>query len=885
MWPHRLVFATNEKELLFRGRTLRTLPRDASFVDATAGTIAVARALELLPYGGVWVIRASTIPLHPGFQRPASSATKKALFAFGAMRADSGWDELLATTGGLFDGATLPFVASLYCDDAARERLTRALKHLNFEAAVREASQGARCVRLEVLDVCVDEGVRVAQIVTSLQQGGAERVVLDLDEELPARGITSKVISIGRPTRASYPAPPGFVDVSGESNRISAAARAAMDFGADVVHAHLLTARDLAQLATYELPVAVTVHNTREGWPVGLEALAKGSASLLIACSEAVEKDLVDARLPAPVRTIVNGIDARRVRAKAGARAQFRRANRLGVDDVVLLAVGNPRPQKRFDRLAQVLEAARADERLEGREVKLVVVGDRDPSAPTARAALEAMRTELASRGLAAHVRETGSLDDVAPALAAADVLVSVSFHEGLSLAHLEALAAGLPVVALDAGGTREIATNHRGFVVLPQESPLALVAHEAVTLALDKPHVELPPRFTRAAMVDRHALFYRRLAARDVPAPRGLLLVTNNLSRGGAQTSARKLLSALHANGERVRAAVLDEEAPTPNRRALEALGVEVIATPPASGVGAARAIESLLHAIDACPPEAILLWNVTPESKLRLADALLETPIVDVSPGEMFFASLERWFSRPLGDLPYSNERAYARLLRSIVVKYEAEVPRAGALGRPVSVVRNGVPRRARASGSTGKQVVFGTSARLAPHKRIDLLIDALRLATPRLGPHVLRVAGGPEHGSEAHAAELEERGEGLSIEWLGDLDGADAFLDGLDVFVMLAEPAGCPNASLEAVAAGLPLIITDHGGGAEQVIDGETGILVPRDDVGALAAAMVRLAESPALRASMSEASSQVLELFSMEQMIEGYRAVLASARRRE
>ncbi len=52
-------------------------------------------------------------------------------------------------------------------------------------------------------------------------------------------------------------------------------------------------------------------------------------------------------------------------------------------------------------------------------------------------------------------------------------------------------------------------------------------------------------------------------------------------------------------------------------------------------------------------------------------------------------------------------------------------------------------------------------------------------------------------------------------------------------LDVFVMISHPAGCPNASLEAMSAGLPIIATDYGGASEQV-DATIGELVPDGDV---------------------------------------------------
>ena len=51
---------------------------------------------------------------------------------------------------------------------------------------------------------------------------------------------------------------------------------------------------------------------------------------------------------------------------------------------------------------------------------------------------------------------------------------------------------------------------------------------------------------------------------------------------------------------------------------------------------------------AMEEDPPEAVLMWNVIAEHKVLLADGLLDVPLFDVSPGEMYFASLRRSLCR---------------------------------------------------------------------------------------------------------------------------------------------------------------------------------------------------------------------------------------------
>ena len=101
------------------------------------------------------------------------------------------------------------------------------------------------------------------------------------------------------------------------------------------------------------------------------------------------------------------------------------------------------------------------------------------------------------------------------------------------------------------------------------------------------------------------------------------------------------------------------------------------------------------LLEAVLAdSPKRAVLLWNVSPMLKVLLADSLIDIPLYDVSPGEMYFASLARYFANPRPALPYGDAREYGARLAGVVVKYEAEVEQARrTLGARVGVIPNGL------------------------------------------------------------------------------------------------------------------------------------------------------------------------------------------------
>ena len=75
--------------------------------------------------------------------------------------------------------------------------------------------------------------------------------------------------------------------------------------------------------------------------------------------------------------------------------------------------------------------------------------------------------------------------------------------------------------------------------------------------------------------------------------------------------------------------------------------------------------------------------------------------------------------------------------------------------------------------------------------------------------------------------------------------------------DIFALPSHFEGLPMSVIEAMLTGLPVVATAIRGPREQVVDGETGLLVPPMSVPPLAAALRRLAADPALRARMGEA----------------------------
>lgn len=167
----------------------------------------------------------------------------------------------------------------------------------------------------------------------------------------------------------------------------------------------------------------------------------------------------------------------------------------------------------------------------------------------------------------------------------------------------------------------------------------------------------------------------------------------------------------------------------------------------------------------------------------------------------------------------------------------------------------------------------LVFVTAGRLERNKAVDDLLRAFaRLLTEVPQGYLIVLGGGPELA--ALAALADRLGVAERVIFLGQVADVAEVLDGADVFVFASLYEGLPNAVLEAMSAGLPVVTTAVGGIPEVVSDGETGFLVPTRRPEELAERMLRLARDGDLRRRLGGAARERVGEFTMERMVRSY-----------
>jgi glycosyltransferase involved in cell wall biosynthesis len=199
------------------------------------------------------------------------------------------------------------------------------------------------------------------------------------------------------------------------------------------------------------------------------------SVDAVVAISTGVRNALLSGNVPAErIRLIPSGIDTAQFAPQPGVRAQIRSRYGFSEHEIVVLSVGALAERKGHITLLQAARLLRD----QGLQLRYLVCGD-----GPLRATLEA---EAHTLEIATDIRFVGFCPDIPSHLAAADVFVHVPLWEGLGVAVIEALAAGLPVVASRVGGIPELIEDATTGLLVPPQNPSALAA--ALKLLVNDP-------------------------------------------------------------------------------------------------------------------------------------------------------------------------------------------------------------------------------------------------------------------------------------------------------------------------------------------------------------------------------------------------------------
>jgi glycosyltransferase involved in cell wall biosynthesis len=186
------------------------------------------------------------------------------------------------------------------------------------------------------------------------------------------------------------------------------------------------------------------------------------------------------------------------------------------------------------------------------------------------------------------------------------------------------------------------------------------------------------------------------------------------------------------------------------------------------------------------------------------------------------------------------------------------------------------------ARAAKGLGDGAWIGVVAALRNWKGHVYLLDALAaLASHRRAPRLLVLGDGPQRGNlERRVADI---GLVERVRFEGFRDDPETYLPALDVFVLPSYgDEGVSQAAMQAMACALPVVVTDVGGMRDAVTPDVTGLMVPPRDAPALAAAIARILDDPALGASIaSRAHAKAHAEFGLDRMLDRMQAVFERA----
>jgi glycosyltransferase involved in cell wall biosynthesis len=258
----------------------------------------------------------------------------------------------------------------------------------------------------------------------------------------------------------------------------------------------------------------------------------------------------------------------------------------------------------------------------------------------------------------------------------------------------------------------------------------------------------------------------------------------------------------------------------------------------------------------------------------------------------GIPFVSTCHTWYDNDFLAFLYGviDRLVLRRYVRVVAVSDEVKqkLLKAGVRASEIDLVRNGIDLRpfdnaapSLRKDSTSDMPIVGLIGRLAWEKGVDIFLrSAARVLLEFPSAKFVVVGEGPDKNKlEQLVDELDIR---RSVSMLGRRDDMPSVYASLDVMVSSSRQEGLPMAVLEGMASKLPLVATAVGEVPTVIEDGQTGVLVPAEDVESLAVGILGLLRDPATRIRLGTAARRrVEEEYSANRMTNDYLCVYGQA----
>ena len=372
--------------------------------------------------------------------------------------------------------------------------------------------------------------MRILQVVPSLIKGGAERLVLDISQQLVATGHEVKVVVLRDDNR--YPELSGKCDVQVARSSviysilgkdqidIAAYEKVVDEFKPDIIHSHLLDAefvtrhssrKGIAYLTHWHgcpemiNPIPRNQWLTKDAvWKWNMKRRLKanyGSCNNHFLCISEFISDYVMQNLDArkeDISVIQNAIDT----------TLFKPDGRVKPSEFRLISIGSLQKNKnhifQFRVIRRLLDYGHSD-------IHLDVFGE-GPE-------LNSLQRSIRKLGLTEHVTMHGIVHDIQDRINTSHLLVHSAWHEPFGLILIEAMACGIPVLSFDTGGPAELVVEgENGFLVAKDELEayaqkiIWSIANREKLVEMGKRGTDFAQKFGMEEYVKRLLKLYQRL-------------------------------------------------------------------------------------------------------------------------------------------------------------------------------------------------------------------------------------------------------------------------------------------------------------------------------------------------------------------------------------